>query len=615
MELSVQNVYGLLLRSKLLPLDEACAAWSRWQKEAGPRHTDLALFGKWLVTNQYLTEYQVGLLSRGHADGFFLNQYKILDRLGKGRMAGVYKAEHELGQVVAIKVLPPSKAKDAALLARFQREARLAIRLKHPNIVRAFQVSDCEGLHYFVMEHLEGETLDETLQRRGKLPATEAVRLVYFALLGLQHIHEQGLVHRDLKPANLMLVPAPMSTEGRQAGSTEGRQAGSTEGRQAGPGPNETTLRSGVKILDIGLGRELFDESTLPRQHDGGLTIEGVILGTPDYMSPEQARDARTTDIRADVYSLGCVLYHCLAGRPPFPDTNLVSQMIRHATETPRPLKEFNPAIPDGLQQIVNWMLAKDPAQRYPTPERAAQALQVFLAAGTDPKPAAPDPDAKMSSYLLWLEGEAHNPGGAARPSGTAATPPAKPPAGTVPTAVQKKANPEQAGKRRHAKKHKRHAQGKGPGMPGASPEAVKAAKAARLAQTFDVELVPLPAPGPVLVPLSPPPVQEPAKALARGGLQLRDLMLLGFGGGSFLLAIVLGWLLANWSGLSLTVQDFMMLSLGAAGVLLLAPLVYAVCRLASALGTSQKKAAPQPAAPAVTAAIPVAQPVAPPGK
>src|SRR5262249_47045714 len=135
------------------------------------------------------------------------------------------------------------------------------------------------------------------------------------------------------------------------------------------------------------------------RPEGQALTVEGVLLGTPDYMAPEQARDARSIDIRADIYSLGCVLYHAVAGRPPFPDTSVISQMIRHATETPLPLTEFNPAVPDGLQQIVNWMLAKDPGQRYPTPERAAQALQVFLAAGVE-LPSGPAADAKMTSYL-----------------------------------------------------------------------------------------------------------------------------------------------------------------------------------------------------------------------
>ena len=126
MELTVQNVYGLLLRSKLLSIDEARTMFARWQQEAKETATNLAKFASWMVANRYLTEYQAHLLARGHADGFFLNEYKIVDRLGKGRMAGVYKAQHLLGQIVAIKVLPPSKAKDANLLGRFHREARLS---------------------------------------------------------------------------------------------------------------------------------------------------------------------------------------------------------------------------------------------------------------------------------------------------------------------------------------------------------------------------------------------------------------------------------------------------------------------------------------------------------
>src|SRR5262249_2507664 len=140
MELTVQNVYGLLLRSKLVSVDEAKTLFARWQDEAKENSSNVARFAAWMVQNRYLTEYQAGLLARGHADGFFVNEYRILDRLGKGRMAGVYKAQHQLGQVVAIKVLPPSKAGDANFLARFQREARLTMRLKHPNVVRAFQM-------------------------------------------------------------------------------------------------------------------------------------------------------------------------------------------------------------------------------------------------------------------------------------------------------------------------------------------------------------------------------------------------------------------------------------------------------------------------------------------
>lgn len=376
MDLTVPNVYGLLLRSRLLPLDDARAMYARWQTEAGPRADDVARFAAWMVAKGYLTEYQAGLLGRGHAEGFFLNDYKILDRLGKGRMAGVYKAQHHLGQVVALKVLPPSKAKDAQLYARFQRESRLALKLQHPNIVRTFEVGKAAQLHYLAMEYLEGETLEEVLLRRKQLRPDEAVHLVHQALQGLQHIHERSLVHRDLKPSNLMIVPAAQA-------------------------PNDL-LRATVKILDIGLGRALMDEGA-EAAFDAGLTGEGVMLGTPDYMAPEQARDARGIDIRADIYSLGCVLYHLLTGQPPFPDTNIISQMIRHATEAPRPLAEFNKDVPDGLQQIVNWMVAKDPAGRYPTPERAAQALQVFLVAGASVA-AALEGDPKMRTFLTFLE-------------------------------------------------------------------------------------------------------------------------------------------------------------------------------------------------------------------
>src|SRR5436309_1074042 len=174
MELTVANVYGLLLRSKLLSLDEARAMFGRWQGEAGGDANNTARFAAWMVAHKYLTEYQASLLARGHAEGFFLGEYKVLDRLGTGRMAGVYKAQHPTGQVVAIKVLPPSRAQDPTLLARFHREDRLALRLKHPNVVRAFQMGAGGGVHYLVMEYLEGETLDDVLARR-RFPPPEAV--------------------------------------------------------------------------------------------------------------------------------------------------------------------------------------------------------------------------------------------------------------------------------------------------------------------------------------------------------------------------------------------------------------------------------------------------------
>jgi serine/threonine protein kinase len=379
---SVEGVCNLLARTRLLIPEEVKALRLRWRAEAGDKAADVGRFGQWLVAQQYLTPYQADRILRGQTDHYYFNEYKLLDRIGQGRMAGIYKGVHRLGQVVAIKVLPPSLAKDPQAFGRFQREARLALRLKHPNVVRTFQTGQADKLHFLVMEYLDGETLQDVLRRRKRLPPAEAARLIHQALLGLQHLHEQGMVHRDLKPANLMLVPAPV---------------------QQGP---DTTLQATVKILDIGVGRALFDEGEpgAPAQQD--LTNEGDLLGAPDYMAPEQAKDAHAADVRADIYSLGCVLYQMLTGQTPFPDVNPVQKIIKHATERPKPIKTFDRTLPDGLQEILDWMLAKDPAQRYPTPAQAAKALKGFLAHEREPErptEAVVAARKRLKDYEAWL--------------------------------------------------------------------------------------------------------------------------------------------------------------------------------------------------------------------
>lgn len=373
---TVPEYCDVLAKSKLLPEGDVTALLQKWRAD-GHADADVESFRKGLIARRLLTEYQAALVARGRADGFSLGGYVILDRLGRGAMAGVYKAAHTSGQIVALKVLPPSKAKDANSLSRFQREGRLLCQLDHPNVVRAFQVGQAGSVHFIVMEHLDGETLDEVLARRKRLPLVEAVRVAFQALAGLQHLHERRMVHRDLKPANLMVTPPPGAHSQR----------------------TDTTLESTVKILDIGIGRELFaDDST--DTTDKMLTTEGTILGTPDYLAPEQARDARSADVRADVYSMGCVLFHLITGRTPFPEKNVLALTVKHATEKLPTLADLVPDVPPMLQTVLDKMTAKKPEERYPTPGDAAEALRPFLPDDAT----APSVATVLPGYKLWLE-------------------------------------------------------------------------------------------------------------------------------------------------------------------------------------------------------------------
>ncbi|MCS6866950.1 MAG: protein kinase [Gemmataceae bacterium] len=374
---NVPEYCALIIKSKLLSSDEVESLYKLWKEERPGGDERVDSFRRFLIAKRALTEYQAALLQRGRAEGFFLNGYKILDQIGKGQMGGVYKAVHRFGQIVALKILPASKAKNPHILGRFQREARLLTQLDHPNVVRAFQVGESGGVHFIVMEYLEGETLNEILARRQQLPLAEAARLMSQALDGLQHLHEKRMIHRDVKPANMMLVPV------------------------ADGASLDSTWDATLKILDIGLGRELFDDNLPEGEIETQLTQEGSVLGTPDYLAPEQAKDARAADIRSDIYSVGCVLFHCLTGQPPFPDTNIMAQMLKHATEQPPPLRLFLRELPPGFQAVMDRFLAKRPEDRFPTPAEAAAALRGFVTGGS------PALAAKMvPAYRDWLESE-----------------------------------------------------------------------------------------------------------------------------------------------------------------------------------------------------------------
>jgi serine/threonine protein kinase len=274
-----------------------------------------------------------------------VGQYDILEKLGKGGMGTVYKARHvELGKFVALKVLP-TKDLDEVRVERFKNEVRAIGRLDHPHIVAAHDAGQASGVHFLVMELVDGEDLGRVVDRHRQLAVADACEVIRQAAAGLQHAFERGLVHRDIKPGNLMLTRA---------------------GR--------------VQVLDLGLARSFQDRAA------ERLTADGMVLGTADYLAPEQWEQSHKADIRADIYSLGCTLYHLLAGSPPFAGRrfgSLLQKLRGHVDTPPPPITSARDDIPAGLVAVLDRMLAKDPADRYATPADVADALTPF-AAGAD---------------------------------------------------------------------------------------------------------------------------------------------------------------------------------------------------------------------------------------
>jgi len=288
--------------------------------------------------------------------GRLLGQYRILERLGAGGMGQVYKAMHlVMERVVALKIISPRLMQDSSVCARFQREVRNAARLIHPNIVVAHDAAQVEGLWFLVMEHIEGRDVSRLLSRHSRPSVGLACEIVRQAALGLQCAHECGMVHRDIKPANLMVASA--------------RPLPAGSGAEGWP---DAPL---VKILDFGLARLTAPDSAGLAPGDG-LTREGYMVGTPEYMAPEQARDSRLVDIRSDIYSLGCTLYTLLAGRPPFKAVSAFELAVLHMNQPPEPIVRHNPALPLDLSILVHRMMAKLPEGRFQTPGEAARALR-----------------------------------------------------------------------------------------------------------------------------------------------------------------------------------------------------------------------------------------------
>lgn len=307
-----------------------------------------------LVRDGLLTKFQAKHMLSGRHRGLVLGQYRLLDQIGKGGTGVVFLAEHgKLRRRVAIKVLPTDRTDHKEALERFYREARAVAALDHPNIIRAYDVNNEGKIHFLVMEYVDGQSLKDYIESRGALPPHEAAHYIGQAAAGLQHAHERGLIHRDIKPANLLLDK------------------------------NGT-----IKILDMGLVLFFEDQDdTLTRD-----LSRGAVLGTADYLSPEQALDCHEVDIRSDIYSLGATFYTLLNGRPPFHSSKMTQKLIDHQIKEPPPLSEIRPEIPAALSAIVSRMMAKRPEDRFQTPAEVAAALTPWLS------PAGPGPEEEKSS-------------------------------------------------------------------------------------------------------------------------------------------------------------------------------------------------------------------------
>jgi serine/threonine protein kinase len=298
-----------------------------------------------MVHDGLLTYFQAEQILQGKYKRFTIGKYKVLEKIGSGGMGQVFLCEHILmRRKVAIKVLPTTKAQDPAGLERFYREARAIAAVDHPNLVRAYDIDQAENLHFLVMEYVDGVSLQELVKKIGPLPVLRACHYIYGAAVGLNHVHEIGLIHRDIKPSNILVDRNGM-----------------------------------VKILDLGLARFFHDSDELTKKYDEN------ILGTADYLSPEQAVDSHTVDIRTDIYSLGATFYYLLTGQPPFPEGTVTQKLIWHQTRDPKPISAFRADVPPEIIAIIDKMMRKKPQERYQTPAELMQALAPWVAVPIPP--------------------------------------------------------------------------------------------------------------------------------------------------------------------------------------------------------------------------------------
>ncbi len=313
--------------------------------QAFPTPKECALY---LLNQSLLTNFQAKLLLQGKWKNFYIGgKYKVLEHLGTGGMGTVYLCEHRfMRRRVAIKLLPPDKSQSIESLERFRREAQAIARLNHPNLVHAHDIDQDAGIHYLVMEYIDGISLQALVEIRGSLDYIRAVNYIAQTATGLQHACKMSLVHRDIKPNNLILD------------------------------------RSGIiKILDLGLARFSDNEDGLTKRMDSK-----AVLGTADYLAPEQAISS-SVDIRADIYSLGCVFYFLLVGKPVFDGGSVAMKLVSHQTREPLEVHRLRSDVPVELSKVISKMLSKKPEARYQMPIEVIQAIHPWLRDVPPPTP------------------------------------------------------------------------------------------------------------------------------------------------------------------------------------------------------------------------------------
>lgn len=375
------------------------------------------LVAREMVERGLLTRFQAERLLAGRTSGFLVGHYRILDELGRGGMARVYKAEHlGLKRVVALKVLAPELVQTERAQDLFRREMHVAASLAHPNIVTALDADEVDGRYFLVLEFIDGPNLEQLVRVRGPLALGLACDYVAQAAQALQCAYQAGLVHRDIKPANLLL-------------------------QRKGYGPDAPGL---IKISDFGLARldsSGSDGSTGPAA--GTIPMrENTMMGTPDFVSPEQARNLHSADIRSDIYSLGCSFYFLLTGQVPFVGGKVIEKLLRHTKEDPALLHLFRDDVPDSVQEILSRMMAKSPANRFQTPAEVAAALEPYAVSGpipwAPPPPSSTLPEQPASQELSSLANT--------MPPGNTPTSPIEPEAGSGPLSRPGRARPSYKG-------------------------------------------------------------------------------------------------------------------------------------------------------------------------